>query len=290
MPPIWTQIGNLPGIMGPTGPQGPRGSPGTQGPAGTSSGRIPVGANMTFYVSTTGNDNNSGTSGSPWLTIQHALSYVCGNLDFGSSGATVTIQLANGTYSGSVSIAQPLVGSGTVVLQGNASTAGAVVLSAGVAVSFQASLTLQYLDIGNSGGVGLAVQNGAVCRIGAGIRFTAANQHVYADSFGNVAVVGNYSIIGNAGYYHMQAGFLGYITGNGLTVTVASNLTFTDGFIASSGGQIALTGMTYSGASGITGPRYSCFFNGVIYTGSGGSATYFPGSTSGSTSFGGQYD
>ena len=36
----------------------------------------------TYYVATTGNDNNSGAIGSPWLTIQHAANTV-------SAGATV---------------------------------------------------------------------------------------------------------------------------------------------------------------------------------------------------------
>jgi len=43
-----------------------------------------------FYVATTGNDSNSGTSiGSPWLTIQHAMN----NATAGS-----TVNIVAGTY------------------------------------------------------------------------------------------------------------------------------------------------------------------------------------------------
>src|ERR1017187_8339438 len=47
----------------------------------------------TYYVSTTGNDSNPGTIGSPWLTIQHAASSV-------SAGATVYV--FGGVYNESV--------------------------------------------------------------------------------------------------------------------------------------------------------------------------------------------
>ena len=47
----------------------------------------------TYYVSTSGNDNNPGTIGAPWLTIQHAANSV-------SAGATVNV--LTGIYSESV--------------------------------------------------------------------------------------------------------------------------------------------------------------------------------------------
>jgi hypothetical protein len=55
-------------------------------------------ANTTLYIATTGNDTTgNGTSGTPWLTVAKAMSYLA---PFAiSSSATVTIQLADGTYS-----------------------------------------------------------------------------------------------------------------------------------------------------------------------------------------------
>ncbi len=53
-------------------------------------------AGKTFYVSTSGNDSNAGTVGSPWRTIQHAANSV-------TAGATVDVR--GGTYNESVTIA-----------------------------------------------------------------------------------------------------------------------------------------------------------------------------------------
>lgn len=58
-------------------------------------------ANRTYYVRTDGSDSNDGlsnTSGGAWLTPQKAYDYVSKNLDLG--GYTVTVQFADGTYSG----------------------------------------------------------------------------------------------------------------------------------------------------------------------------------------------
>ncbi len=50
----------------------------------------PVAANgTTYYVATTGNDGNTGSAGSPWLTIQYAINTVAGG---------DTIMVAAGTY------------------------------------------------------------------------------------------------------------------------------------------------------------------------------------------------
>lgn len=55
-----------------------------------------AGANITVYVSTTGNDSNLGTLGSPFATIAHAFQYV-EQFDYAGGFAPV-INLAAGTY------------------------------------------------------------------------------------------------------------------------------------------------------------------------------------------------
>src|ERR1019366_1497903 len=78
-------------------------------------------ANFTYYVRTDGSDSNTGlanTSGAAFLTIQKAVTIVQG-LDL--NGFTVTIQVADGTYTGGVSANVPFVG-GTVLLNGNTTT------------------------------------------------------------------------------------------------------------------------------------------------------------------------
>lgn len=60
--------------------------------------RAKLTGNTTYYVSTTGSDSNPGTSGSPWATLQHAVDWLAANID--AAGFNVTIQLANGNYTG----------------------------------------------------------------------------------------------------------------------------------------------------------------------------------------------
>lgn len=60
----------------------------------------------TFYVSASGSDTNPGTSGSPWLTLTHAMAYIAGNID--GNGFPVTVNIGAGTFQG-VS-ARPTVG------------------------------------------------------------------------------------------------------------------------------------------------------------------------------------
>lgn len=52
--------------------------------------------NLNFYVATTGSDGNSGTIGSPFATIQHAL-FVAATFDYQNLW-TVTIHVADGSY------------------------------------------------------------------------------------------------------------------------------------------------------------------------------------------------
>src|SRR5437867_1390181 len=76
-------------------------------------------AATTYYVAPTGNDSNSGSSGSPWQTIQHAANY--SSL---TAGDTVTVQA--GTYNERVSVTRSgssgnlitFQAQGTVVTQG----------------------------------------------------------------------------------------------------------------------------------------------------------------------------
>ncbi len=49
-----------------------------QTPAAAAVATVTIGTGATFYVSTTGNDNNNGSFGSPWRTIQHAANTAVG--------------------------------------------------------------------------------------------------------------------------------------------------------------------------------------------------------------------
>jgi len=57
--------------------------------------QVPSRSGLTFFVSTTGNDNNAGTQSAPWRTIQHAANSV---------HAGDTVQVMGGVYNESVTI------------------------------------------------------------------------------------------------------------------------------------------------------------------------------------------
>jgi Protein of unknown function (DUF1565) len=99
---------------------------------GGGGGRPTLTADTTFYVSTTGNDANPGSIGSPWLTIQHAIDTAA---TYDCNGFIFKIQLADGTYDEEISVARSPVG-GDVQILGNSSDSTAVVLKATAAITF----------------------------------------------------------------------------------------------------------------------------------------------------------
>src|SRR3954447_13757840 len=103
--------------------------------------REQLSANRTYYVRTDGSDSNNGlanSSSGAFLTIQKAIDTV-GALDL--SIYNVTVQVADGTYTGTVTVTGPWVGSGTVFLQGNTTTPANVVIT--TAVTGAAALLVQ---------------------------------------------------------------------------------------------------------------------------------------------------
>ena len=86
-------------------------------------------ADRTYYVSTTGSDSNDGSSGSPWATIQHAWDFVQAHVNL--AGYTVTIQVADGTYTSGLNAKGSLIGGygrQSFVIRGNPTSPGNVVI------------------------------------------------------------------------------------------------------------------------------------------------------------------
>ncbi len=73
-----------------------------QNPAAGANAIVTMGAGATYYVATTGNDNNNGSFGSPWRTIQHAANTaVAGNTVYVMGG--VYSEIVTFPHSGSAS-------------------------------------------------------------------------------------------------------------------------------------------------------------------------------------------
>lgn len=86
-------------------------------------------ANRTYFVATTGNNSNNGLAvGTPFLTLQYAWDLICDTLDL--RGFTVTIQLANGTYTSGLATNKGTVGgngASSVKILGNATPANVII-------------------------------------------------------------------------------------------------------------------------------------------------------------------
>ncbi|MDI9679450.1 hypothetical protein [Burkholderia cenocepacia] len=262
--------------------------------------RVRLTQNTTFYVNaTTGSDSNSGlTSTSAWATITKALTVLQQNYDL--AGYTATVNVAAGSYAPGVvtgsfvgaiaSNSVQIVAAGAVtVTNPSGGTPGCFYATGGAQFAISGSFTL----VNNNSGASCAQASGSgsILNVGAGLTVGfSAGSHFLANAGGVMNINANYAIANNGGagshYNVANAGILSIASG--ITVTVGTGVGITLAFAAANGlSQITSSGVTYSG-SAVTGTRYVSNTNSVIST-NGGGANYFPGSTAGSTSTGGQY-
>lgn len=252
-------------------------------------------ADRTYYVRSDGNDGNDGlsnTSGGAFLTIQKAIDVV-GALDI--SIYTVTIQVADGTYTGGCAVSGPWVGSGTVILQGNPATPANCVLSvAGTAIRVAGSgrLTVRGFRITTTTSAGYAIQasSNSVISITGGMNYGALSgvnaDHIRADMGSVIAITAGYTISGNA-RYHVHCLMGSIVETAGVNVTLSGTPSFSQGYLqASLSSCVRAFSQNFSGSA--TGRRYAIDTNSVVFT-NGGGASYFPGSSAGTTATGGQY-
>ena len=253
-------------------------------------------ANRTYYVRTDGSDSNDGlsnTSGGAFLTIQKAIN-ITASLDI--SIYNVTIRVASGTYTGSVLVNGPFVGSGNVSILGDTSTPSNVLIS----TTSAACITVQSngsLSIGGfkfkttTSGDGIDVtSNGTVTIVGA-VEFGAlasGSVHISAANGGKLLNIAGGSVIVSGGAYaHIYSQQLGGVVYAGVTVTLSGTPAFSSFFAgANNMGFFRSAGVTYSGSA--TGSRYFASANSVIQTDGAGTSA-LPGNSAGTTSSGGQY-
>lgn len=255
-------------------------------------------ADRTYYVRTDGSDSNNGlanTTSGAFLTIQKAVDTVADTVDLGAYN--VVIQVADGTYTGAVSL-RKVVGRGTVTIRGNTSNNASVIISTTSAtcitnISGQVGTWyVEWLKM-TAATSGNCVYAGAASTIILNnVNFgsvTSSSQHMMAEQGGKIQIMSAYTISGGA-YSHFTASGAGSEwrhTGS-YTVTISGSPTFTTFANATSNAGVIASSVTYSGAV-TAGARYSAVLNAIINT-FGGGASYFPGSTAGSTATGGQYN
>jgi hypothetical protein len=259
--------------------------------------REQLSVNRTYYVRTDGSDGNNGlanSSGGAFLTIQKAIDTVAA-LDL--STWNVTIQVADGTYTGAVTVTGPWVGSGSVTLQGNTTTPANVVIT--TAVAGAAALSVQsggrlavagfkLVSSGAGSTAGLKSSGSAISVTGA-MDFGAANRQMQASASGSITFGAGITYNISAGAVtHIFCSSSGNVAIEGCTVTTTGTIAFSGAFVTSSFvGVVFIDSDSFAGASA-TGSRYSITANGVVYT-AGAASTYLPGNAAGSTATGGQY-
>ncbi|SRR5579885_3431048 len=262
-------------------------SGGTGGGGGT---REKLAANRSYYVRADGSDGNNGlsnTAAGAFLTIQKALN-VCAALDLGTFN--VTIQVADGTYTGANRVTGPWLGSGNVTVLGNTLAPGNVVINPTNGTCFLVEtggrLTISGMELRTttSGDCVRATRNGFVS-LGAALRFGAcAGTHIYSDAGGYIEGFSNYSIVCSATNWHIYAA--GARVGlYPSSVTLSGTPNFGLGYIMSEFlGLVDHRGMTFTGSA--TGKRYTVQYGSVINSGSAGT-NFYPGNSAGTgTNFG----
>lgn len=262
---------------------------GTDGDVAWVARREVLTANRTYYVRTDGSNSNTGlvdSAGGAFLTIQKAADVVFGTLDLGNY--SVTIAVADGTYTAGVVASGRKIGSGTITIQGNLTTPSNCLVSMLSGDCFYAGNGADFIVTGfklvNAGGSGLRAINGGAITWGT-VEFGACSvYHVRCNEYGIARASANYSITGNASR-HWDARDFSYVVVQSRTVTITGAIAFTN-FAHCDGSRLTVNNNTFSGSA--TGSRYSVVGNGTIQT-LGAGASYLPGDAVGSSSTGGQY-
>lgn len=245
----------------------------------------------TYYVDPAlGSDANDGLSAGAgaFATITQALAVVQG-LD--AHGHVVTVDLANGTYAltAPLAVARVIPGAPRVVIEGNVSAPGQVVLESTQSVCDISAGTVALRGVRvqstSPDAPALLVRDGAVLALETVTFGASAGGHILARG-GHLRLEGDYTVAGDGAYHiALRAGARAETVP--LTVTFAGTPNFAVAYLQCWECSVAtLPDLTFAGSA--AGPRYSVSRNSVADTGGGGS-TYFPGSANGSTSWGGRY-
>lgn len=256
--------------------------------------RTVLASDRTYYVATSGSDSNDGlTIGTPFLTIQKAIDTVADTLHVPAS-RTVTIQLADGTYTVTSSIVlRPVSGTGTYVVQGNtgnqASVIGTISVAGGVFLATDASTrwNVRYMTLQSTGGgSGLVAERGGVIQFQNLTFGTGMVSHIVAATNSAVRATGNYTISSGA-TQHINSVVGGTVDVTSRTVTLTGTPNFTNAYANVGYNATAnFASDVFSGSA--TGSRYAVFANGVIITG-GAATTFLPGNAAGTLLSGGLY-
>lgn len=246
-------------------------------------------SDRTYFVDAgAGNDTNDGlTSGTAFATIQHAID-VCSAID--GNGHTLTIQLADGTYSGNLAFERPLAGGERLKIQGNAVSPQNTVITAAVGATTtwkgHVKAELRDVQLENSGSTTLIdLSEKADLYIGNIIfKDATSSAQIALQDNSLLTVVADYSVSGSA-QKHILAKSNAVFKMSSQTITVSGGPNFSVAFAEfDTGASYVQNGSSWSGAA--TGKRYDITMNATCKS---DGVAHFPGDIAGTTSAGGQY-
>lgn len=242
-------------------------------------------ANRTYWVRPDGSDTHTGlanTAGGAFLTKQKAYDTVANTLDLAEF--TVTIQVGDGAYPGSLVVSQGWVGGGAVVVQGNVASPASCVVSAALAFQVTAPLpgTLTLKGFKTTSNGNYHIQHGGVGTVNFGnwdFAGTGSPAQITARRVGAQLVCTAPYTISSGANLHIEAIRHAGVLLNNQTITLAGNPAWTTAFASILRlANLEANGTTFSGPA--TGPRYVVDDRSLIST-NGGGATFLPGSMAG---------
>lgn len=258
--------------------------------------RTAAGANVTYYVRTDGSDSNTGlvdSAAGAFLTLQHAYNVISNNRDL--NGFSVTIDVGNGTYTAGIDATKPLLGTSTLFIRGDTTTPANVIISVTSSHCILNRVAGLTIDVGGvefrttTAGNCLWAWKGSNIIVGDNCRFGAsAGDHFRSTEGSLIEINANYTISGGAvNHWHCYGN--GQIICQNKTITLSGTPAWSGGsFLGVAQGAAYVDGNTFSGSA--TGSRFLIHKNSYVDTGTGGSATYFPGNVAGTLLGGGLMD
>lgn len=251
----------------------------------------------TYYVRSDGSNSNDGladSAGGAYLTFAHAMSIVSGSIDFG--GFAVTIKMGTATWAVALAVTG-WTGGGTLTLDGNGA-ANTIISTASNCISattnvLPGTVFIKNMKLVSSAASGIYMTVVGKILMQGGMEFGACTglAHIAVLTTGATFEFGTaYTISGSSPnhYYGVQGAHI--TCNNNLTITLSGSPVFSAAFTTMKQTSKFYTAgaMTFSGSAGATTVRYNATLNAVIDT-QGGGASYFPGTSAGTTSTGGQY-
>jgi hypothetical protein len=244
-------------------------------------------ANRSYYVDDAGSDSATGlTVGTPFLTLQKAIDVVAA-LDI--SIYNVTINIADGTYTGGGIVTGPWVGSGDVSIVGNTTTPANVLLNVAgncIQVNSGGRLKVSGLKL-QATSIGLYATRTGYIEVNGLMDFGACSSyHAFTEAGARIQFLANWNTTGGAfASLGGQAGGTMSIASRSTTIT---NTPAWAGAYASFSLNALLVANAYTFSGLSTGARYSASTGGGIAT-FGGGASYFPGNAVGTATSPGWY-